>query len=65
MAEYDGWTIKNVSVRHPFFCIGYFRPTKKEVIELFDKNWNEKGAWKREIRKGRFIFVKVKFVEVE
>ena len=65
MAEkYDGWTVKNVAVRTPFLCAGYFRPKQREVIDLFNKQWNEAGAWKRESSEGRFILVKVKLVEV-
>ena len=64
MDKYDGWVIKSYCGRNPWFLLWTFAPTRKEVIELFEKQWIGE-LWKKYRRQGFHKLVKVKLVEVE
>lgn len=60
--KYDGWAIKILG-KHPILCTGFFFPTRKQVIEKYERLWGL-GSWRRNKKKKGFKIVKIKLVEV-
>ena len=63
MDKYDGWVIKNLMWRVPFYLTWTLRTTRKETIRELEKSWGDDYSIRR--KKGELRAVKVKLVEVE
>ena len=60
--KHDGWVIKNLMWRNPFYLMWTFSTTRKEAIQEIEENWNTNYSARR--RNGELLAVKVKLVEV-
>ena len=63
MKDYDGWIIKNIAWRNPFYLLWTFAPTRKEAIQEFEETWEADYSTRR--RRGEVRAVKVKLMEVK
>ena len=62
--KYDGWVIKSLVWRTPFYLMWTFRATRKEAIQEVEESWHTISYSTRR-KRGELLAVKVKLVEVE
>ena len=61
--KYDGWVIKSLVWRTPFYLLWTFRTTRTEAMRELEESWEVSYSKRR--RRGEIMAVKVKLVEVE
>lgn len=64
--KYDGWCLKCIDARKPYFLTPFFARLRRDVVDLIEERVYEGyEQWWKDKGRGHYKIVKVKLVEVE